>query len=74
MKKTDEIRKSDEPTEWVNLMVVMEKPRGGLRICLYLRNLNKVIKYNYYQLPTFEEIASRLSGAKLVTKLDANKG
>ena len=44
MKKTDEIRKSDEPTEWVNLMVVMEKPRGGLRICLYLRDLNKVIK------------------------------
>ena len=35
--------------------------------------LNKAIKKEY-QLPTFEEIASRLSGVKLFTKLDANKG
>ena len=39
-----------------------------------LRDLNKAIKREYYQLPTFEETASRLSGAKLFTKLDANKG
>ena len=32
------------------------------------------IKREYSQLPTFEEIASRLSGAKLFMKLDANKG
>ena len=55
-------------------MVVVEKPSGGLRICLDSRDLNKAIKREYYQLPTFEETASRLSGAKLFTKLDANKG
>ena len=47
---------------------------GGLRIYLDPRDLNKAIKREYYQLPTFEQIASRLSGAKLFTKLDTNKG
>ena len=74
MEKTGVIRKVDEPTEWVNSMVVVEKPNGELRICLDPRNLNKAIKREYYQLPTFEEISSRLSGAKVFTKLDANKG
>ena len=74
MEKIGVIRKIDEPTEWVNSMVMVEKPSGGLRIYLDPRDLNKAIKKEYYQLPTFEEIASRLSGAKLFTKLDANKG
>ena len=74
MQKTGVIRKIDEPTEWVNSMVVLETPTGVLRIYLDPRDLYKAIKSKYYQLPTFEEIASRLSGAKLLTKLDANKG
>ena len=44
-----------------------------LRICLDPRDLNKAIKREYYQLPTFEEIASRLNVAKLFMKLDAKK-
>ena len=39
-----------------------------------LRDLDKAIKREYYQLPTFEEIASSLSGAKLFMKLNASKG
>ena len=72
MKKTGVIRKICEPAEWVNSMVVVEKPSEGLRICLYVRDLNKAIQSEYYQLQTFEEIASRLSAAKLFTKLDEN--
>ena len=74
MEKTGIIRKVDEPTEWLNSMVVVEKPNGQLRICLDPRDLNKEIKREYYQLPTFEEIASRLSRAKVFTKIDASKG
>ena len=54
-------------------MVVVKKPSRGLKIFFDPRDLNKAIKREYYQLTTFEEIASRLSGAKLFTKLDANK-
>ena len=73
MEKTSVIRKIDKPTEWVNTVVVVEKQNGGLRICFDPRDLNKTIKREYYQLPTFEEIATRQSGAKLFMKLDANK-
>ena len=41
-------------------MVVVGKPSRGLRIFLGSRDLNKAIKREYYQLTTFEEIASRL--------------
>ena len=51
-----------------------EKPNGDLRIYLDLRDLNKAIKREHYQLPTFQEISSRSSRAKVFTKLDANKG
>ena len=74
MEKTGVIRKTDEPTKWVNSLVVVEKPSEGLTICLDPRDLIKAIKREYSQLPIFEEIASRLCGAKLFMKLDANKG
>jgi hypothetical protein len=74
MEKTGVITRVDEPTEWVNSLVVVEKPNGQLRLCLDPRDLNKAIKREHYQLPTFEEISTRLCGANNFTKLDANKG
>ena len=74
MEKTGVIKRIEEPTEWVNSMVVVEKPAGGLRICLDPRDLNKAIQREHYQLPTFDEISSRLTGSTLFSKLDANKG
>lgn len=68
------IKKVDEPTEWVNSIVCAEKSNGKLRICLDPRDLNKAIKREYYQLPTIEEITTRLAGAKIFSKLDANSG
>ena len=38
------------------------------------RFLNKAIRREHYQLPTLEDIATRLSGAKCFSKLDANHG
>ena len=53
---------------------MMEKPDGSLRICMDPKHLNKNLKREHYQLPTFEEISMRLSNAKVFSKLDANKG
>ena len=44
MEKTGVTRKIEEPTEWVNSMVVVEKPSEGLIFCLDRRNLNKSIR------------------------------
>ena len=69
------IQRIDEPTEWVNALVVIEKPKSHkLRICLDPRPLNKAIQREHFQLPTIEDITSRLSGAKFFSKLDANYG
>ncbi|KAK0063547.1 Retrovirus-related Pol polyprotein from transposon 297-like Protein [Biomphalaria pfeifferi] len=66
------IEKVDHPTAWVNSLVIVEKKGGGLRICLGPRDTNKAIQREHYQLPTIEEIASRLSGSQVFTVLDAN--
>ena len=68
------IEKVEEPTEWVNSLVVVENLDGSLRLCLDPRDLNKVIKREHFQLPTFEDISTRLAEATHFTKLDAKKG
>ena len=75
MEKQGVIRKVDSPTDWVNSTVIVEKPNTGkLRICLDPKYLNQAIKREHFQLPTVEEIASRLSGASVFSKLNATHG
>ena len=69
------IKKVEMPTDWVNSLVTVEKSQTKkLRVCLDPRFLNKAIRREHYQLPTLEDIATRLSGAKCFSKLDANHG
>ncbi|KAI8506223.1 hypothetical protein Bbelb_156500 [Branchiostoma belcheri] len=75
MERLGVIRKVDEPTDWVNSLVVVEKPRTGkLRVCLDPRDLNKAIKREHYQLPTLEDITTRLAGSKYFSVVDARSG
>ena len=74
MEADEIIAKVDCPTEWVNSFVAVEKKNGDLRVCLNPADLNEVVLREHYQLPTWEEISGRLAGAKIFTKLDANKG
>jgi transposase InsO family protein len=75
MEKYKVIKKVDYPTDWVNSMVVVEKPKTRkLRICLDPKNLNDAIKREHFELPTIDEITTRLTGAKIFSKLDANHG
>ena len=55
-------------------MAIVEKPNGILRICLDQMHLNKAIKREHFQLPTIEDITTRMANAKWFTKLDANRG
>ena len=72
MEKRGVIRKVEEPTDWVNSMAIVEKPNSSLWICLDRRHLNKAIKREHFQLPTIEDITTRMANAKWFTKLDAN--
>ena len=75
MEKDDVIEKVDQPTDWVNSVVVVEKPKSKkVRICLDPRPLNEAIKREHFKTPTIEEITTRVAGATIFSKLDANHG
>ena len=62
------------PTDWVSAMVIIETPNGKLRICLDPMPLKQAIKRRHYQLPTVEEIFSKMDGEKVFSKIDALSG
>ena len=62
-----------EPTRWVSSMLAVVKP-NKIRICIDPRDLNRVIRRQHYQLPTVDEVTSRLTGAKKFTLCDAKDG
>ncbi|GBO25704.1 hypothetical protein AVEN_236732-1 [Araneus ventricosus] len=64
MVKAGVIEKVTEPTDWVSPLVIVQKKNGALRVRLDPQNLNRAIKRPQYNLPTFEDITSKLVGAK----------
>ena len=68
------IEKVDTPTEWLNSVVVVEPNSDKIRICLDPRPLNEAIQREHFKMPTIDEITTRIAGAKIFTKSDANHG
>ena len=62
------------PTPWVSSLVVVPKKNGMLRLCLDPKDLNKAVQREHYPLPTIEDVATRLHGAKVFTKLNVRSG
>ena len=54
------IAKVDEPSEWVNSMVIVERPEK-MRICLDPSSLNKCVMREHTYLPTVDEVLSQIS-------------
>ena len=61
------------PTDWVNSLVVREKPDGRLRICLDPKDLNRAIKHEHHPIPSIDDILPRLVSATKFTKLDSTQ-
>ena len=69
------ICKVTEPTEWVNTLIVVEKPQTGkLRVCLDPRDLNKAIQRPHYPLPTLEDVTTKLARVKYFSVLNDRSG
>ena len=60
-----------ESSAWVSPIVPVRKPNGALRLCVDYRKLNKHVIRERHMLPTVEEIAAQLEGAKVFSVLDA---
>lgn len=69
------IEKGEEPTEWVSLLVLVEKPNGKLRLCLdpKPRILTSTLCGNIIT-STASEVTREMAGAQYFTKLDASTG
>ena len=68
------IEEVNEPTDWCAPMVPVAKTNGKVRVCVNLRRLNEAIKRERYILPTLEDVAPKLAGAEVFSKLDASSG
>lgn len=74
MVKAGVLSKRDEPTDWVNSLLLVEKKDGSLRLCLDPRDLNQAIKREHYAIPTSDDVTARLHGKNLFTIIDMKDG
>ena len=74
MEKFDMISKVNKPTLWCAGMVVVPKKSGDVRICVDLKSLNENVLRETHPLPGVDETLAQLTGATVMSKLDANSG
>ena len=74
MEKLQIVAKVEEPTDWVNSIVIVEKPQSkSLCICIDPKSLNSAIKHEHYRTRTIDDL-HKLKGAKIFSKVDARSG
>lgn len=72
MTRKGDITTVSEPTDWVSSMVVShKKDKQEIRLCINPKDLNTALKRPHYPLRSVEEVATHMSGAALVSVLDA---
>ncbi|KAG1696931.1 hypothetical protein GQR58_006123 [Nymphon striatum] len=75
MSKLNVIEEVTKPTDWVNSVVLVTKPKTGeLRVCLDPKDLNKAILRPHHPMRSLEDILPALNEAQYFTKLDARSG
>ena len=69
MEKLEIVAKVDELTDWVNSIVIIEKPQSkSLHICIDPKSLNSPIKHEHYRTRTTD------TSSKIFSKGDARSG
>ena len=66
--------KEGKPTAWVNSIWYRRKLNGKFRICIDPKDLNREIQREHHVIATLEEILWKLSGAKILSIIDAKCG
>ena len=68
------ISQVNQPTSWCAGMVAIPKKSGAIRICVDLKRLNQSVMREVHPLPKVDNTLTKLSGAKIFSKVDANSG
>jgi len=74
MEKLGVISKVDKPIIWCDGMVVVPKKSGNVRIYVDLKPLNESVLRETHPLPGVDETLAQLTGATVMSELDANSG
>lgn len=74
LEKQKIISKVNGANEWVNSLVIIEKSNKTIRLCLDPQELNKCIEREFFEIPSFKEISSKLSGKQYFTVIDFKDG
>ena len=61
-------------SEWVSNLVPTRKKTGEIRLCVDLRNVNKVSLKDHYLLPKMDHILQRVVGPSRISLLDGFSG
>jgi len=68
------IVKVNQPTQWANSIVVVEKRDGSVRICLDPKELNKAVMREHHHIPALEDISLKFIGMTVFTIVDMKSG
>ena len=58
------------PAPWVNLVVIVPKNNGEIRLCVDMRQANQAIMQRQHPIPTADEVLHTTNGSKVFSKLD----
>ncbi|XP_046568676.1 uncharacterized protein K02A2.6-like [Haliotis rubra] len=70
----DIIEAVEEPTPWVNPVVIVPKASGDIRLCLDMRRANEAILRERHPIPTVDEVLQDMSESRVFSKLDLKWG
>ena len=71
----DVIEKTESPTPWVSPVVVVSKKKSKeVRICIDVRNANKVVHREKHLIPRTDDLITYLNGATTFSTLDLKAG
>ena len=61
---------TEEPTSWLNPLVIVPTGEDNIRICVDMRAANKAITRTRYPTPTVDDLLVKLKDSKFFPKLD----
>jgi hypothetical protein len=63
-----------EESKWISPMVVQEKKKGGIRICVNLRKLNDAFQHDPFPTPFTDEVLENVGGREEYSFTDGFSG